>query len=76
MNVDCNAEAKRKMCASSRLTGRSTPAAGHQATLYIDNLEVTTKINEQFHYAVHAPKMFEYLCERFGWVDAQLSGVN
>ena len=49
------------MRASSRPTGQPTPAAGHQATLYIDNLEVTTKMDKQIPYAVHAPKMFEYL---------------
>ena len=76
LNVDCDAEAKRKMRASDRPTGRLTPAVGHRATLCIDNLEVTTKMDEQIHYAIHAPKMFEYLCERFEWVDAQLSGVN
>ena len=76
LNVDCNTEAKRKMRASRRPTSRPTPAAGHRATLYIDNLEITTKMDEQIHYAVYAPKMFEYLCERFEWVDAQLLGVN
>ena len=40
------------------------------------NLEVTTKMDEQIHYAAHAPEMFKYLRERFEWVDAQLSGVN
>ena len=43
LNVDCDAEAKRKMRASDRPTGRPIPAAGHRTTLYIDNLEVTTK---------------------------------
>ena len=76
LNVDCDAEAKRKMCTSDRPTGRPTPAAGHRATLYIDNLEVTTKMDEQIHYAAHASEMFEYLCERFEWVDAQLSGLS
>ena len=76
LNVDCDAEAKRKMRASYRPTGRPTPAAGHRATLHIDNLEVTTKMNEQLHYAIHDPQMFEYLCECLEWVDAQLSGVN
>ena len=33
-------------------------------------------MDEQIHYAAHAPEMFKYLCERFEWVDAQLSGVN
>ena len=33
-------------------------------------------MDEQLHYAVYAPKMFEYLCESFEWIDAQLSGVN
>ena len=64
------------MRASDRPSGRPAPDAGHQATLYIDNLEVTTKMDEQIHYAPHAPEMFENLCERFEWVDAQLSGVN
>ena len=76
LNVDCDADAKCKMRAFHRPTGRPTPAAGHRATLYIDNLEITTKMDEQLHYAAHAPKMFEYLCERFEWVDAHLSGAN
>ena len=42
LNVDCNAEAKRKMRASDCPTGRPAPAAGRRATLYTDNLEVTT----------------------------------
>ena len=33
-------------------------------------------MDEQIHCAAHAPEIFEYLCERFEWVDAQLSGVN
>ena len=64
------------MRASDRPTSRPTPAEDHRATLFIDNLEVTTKMDEQIHYAAHAPEMFEYLCERFEWVDVQLSGVN
>ena len=76
LNVDCDPEAKCKMRASDRPTSCPTPAAGHRATLHIDNLEVTTKMDEQIHYAVHTPGMFEYLGERFEWVDARLSGVN
>ena len=76
LNVDCDAEAKRKMRASDRPASRPTSAAGQRATLCIDNLEVTTKMDEQIHYAVHALEMFEYLCERFKSFDAQLSGVN
>ena len=49
LNVDCDAEAKRRMCASDRPIGRPSLAAGHRATLYIDNLEVTTKMNKQIH---------------------------
>ena len=76
LNVDCDAEAKRKIRVSRRPTGRPTPAASHRAALYIDNQEVTTKMNEQIFYTVHAPNMFEYLYERFEWVYTQLLGVN
>ena len=64
------------MRASDRPSGQPTPSAGHRATLYIDNLDVTTKMDEQIHFAIHAPGMFEYLCERFEWVDTQLFGIN
>jgi hypothetical protein len=38
---------------------------------------VTTELNEhQIQYAAQAPKMFEYIVDKFGWTDAQVSTVN
>ena len=64
------------MRASSAPTGRKFPKDGHHATLYIDDMKVTTICDEQVQYALHAKPMFAYLLEKYAWVDAQLSSIN
>ena len=76
LNVDCDRAAKQTMRASAVPAHRPPPKEGHRATLYIDNREVTTKMDEQIQYAAHSPSMFQYLCERHEWVDGQLSTIN
>ena len=66
LNVDCDREAKKAMRASAAPEDQKLPNDGHRATLYIDNMEVTTKCDEQIQYALHAKPMFAYLLERYG----------
>ena len=64
------------MRASTAPEGCKSPKDGHRATLYIDNMEVTTKCDEQIQYALYEKPMFAYLPERYEWVDTQLSSIN
>ena len=64
------------MRATAAPEDRKLPKDEHRATLYIDNMEVTTKCDEQIQYALYAKPMFAYLLERYEWVDAQLSSIN
>ena len=66
------------MCASTAPEGRKMPKDGHRATLYINNMEVTTKCDEPIQYALHAKPMFAHLLEQYEWVDTstQLSSIN
>jgi hypothetical protein len=76
LNVDCDRGAKRHMLTTPAPTSRPTPLPSSKATLYIGDNMVTTDINEQIQYAAQAPKMFEYIADKFGWTDPQVSTVN
>ena len=60
LNVDCDREAQKAMRASTAPEGRKSPKDGHRATLYIDNMEITTKCDDQIQYALHTKPMFAY----------------
>ena len=47
LNVDCDREAKKTMRVSTAPKGQKLSKDGHRATLYINNMEVTTKCDEQ-----------------------------
>ena len=60
LTVDCNREAKKVMRASIAPKGRN-PKDGHPVTLYMSNMEVTTKCDEQTQYALCTCKAHVYL---------------
>lgn len=78
LKVDCNKGAKHQMNTRSAPTSRPVPVPlpDPKATLYIGNNMVTTDFNEQIQYAAQAPKMFDYIANKFGWTDPQVSTVN
>ena len=61
LNIDCDREAKKAMCASVAPKERQMPKDGHRVTLYISNMEVATKCDEHIQYVLHAKPMFAYL---------------
>ena len=73
LNILCNKKAKQCMRTSALPTTRPSPFEGANATLYFGMNMVTTELNEQIQYASQAPKMFEYIRERFEWTDRQCS---
>jgi hypothetical protein len=76
LNVDCDHGAKSHLATISTSTTCPEPLPGSKATLYIGPHMVTTELNEQIQYASQAPKLFEYIADKFSWTDAQVSTVN
>eukprot|EP01082_Thalassiosira_pseudonana_P008637 g7672.t1 g7672 contig26:13077-14873(-) len=75
LNVDCDGEAKRQIRASS-ISGRAEAEPGTSAMLYLGDDLITSHMAEQIQYAGQAPKMFQYIRERFEWTDQQCCSVN
>jgi hypothetical protein len=75
LNVDCDGEAKRQMRASS-VSSRTEAEPGTGAMLYLGDDMITSHMAEQIQYAGQAPKMFQYIRERFEWTDHQCCSVN
>ena len=75
LNVDCDGEAKRQMRAPS-ISGRTEAEPGTGAMLYLGDNMITSHMAEQIQYAGQAPKMFQYIRERFEWTDQQCCSVN
>ena len=76
LNVDCDKAAKECMWGRTKPAGRARPLKGQRATLYLSDNQVTTKMAEQIQYAAQAPRMFEYIQERFEWTNAQCQSIN
>ena len=69
LNVDCDTAAKKHLREGTHPTSRPAPLPDAKATLFFGTNMVTTEINEQIQYAAQAPKLFEYLREKFDWID-------
>lgn len=76
LNVDCDTGAKHIMQNGNFNGPRPEPLSGAGAMLYFGTDMVTTEMNEQIAYAVHAKDQFEYLHGLYEWTDAQTQTIN